>query len=196
MMLLCGAAIVVAVLCTVTEPTAMSQKKPLSVEDYRAISQSNEIVVAGLQKRYKRKDTGCVATVEFYNDPTKCEGNEKCIEYLKKKEEKDKTPVKAKWIFALPILGKDGRPLMPEIWGETLRNAGSTMGESNVCGDWRFTVADSPGWDCDYVAGHEPDRIVCSCIGFYIEPGFFPGYPELDDHCCDPNGCVPRPGSI
>jgi hypothetical protein len=188
MILLCSVAIVVAALFTVTQLMAMAQKKPQSFAKYQALSKSNEIIVAGLRKKYSRNDNGCVKTVEFYNDPAKCaEGdtkNEKCLEILKKK------PAEAKFRLAIGMDEKD-RPIKnPVIWDEKLVGAGSTKGESDVCGDWRFTVAGSPGWDCDYVAAL--DRIVCSCIGFYVG---LPDYPQYDPpgYCCDLYSCVPTP---
>lgn len=178
--LLCSVAVVVAALFTVTQLMAMAQKKPQSLDKYQALTKSNEIEVAGLKKRYSRNDFGCVESVEFYNDPAKCaEGdkkNEKCLDILQKK------PAEPKWIPAIKPKQE------PVIWGEKLVGAGSTRGDSDVCGDWRFTVAGSPGWDCDVLGGH----VVCSCIGFYVGD---PDYPQHDPpgYCCDPNGCVPRP---
>ena len=172
--LLCAVTIVAAALLTVTQ--LLADEKPLASQNYRAITTYNELEVAGLKKRYFRNpDDGCVSRIEFYNDPAKCDGNNKCLDILKDK------PSQPKWIAAIKVTEPPG------IWGEILVGAGSTKGESDVCGDWRFTLAGSPGWDCDHVGVER--RKVCSCIGFYVGPPDYPGF----DHCCDPNRCTPRP---
>ena len=164
--LLCSVTIVVAALFTVTQLMAGEEKDPQIIRKYQARATNNEIEVAGLKKRYVRNpDDGCVSNVEFYNDPAKCDGNKDCP--------KDQKP---EWVAAIEPQN------WPKIWDEYLVGAGSTKGESvsDVCVEWRFTVAGSPGWDCDYLRGH----IYCSCIGYYYAP---------KDWCCDPSGCRPRP---
>ncbi len=173
--LLCSVAIVLAAVVTVTHLMACNKMgssgadgeriDPQLIRKYQARVKFNEIEVAGLKKRYTRNpEDGCVSKVEFYNDPANCEGNEDCP--------KDEKPG---WIEAI-----EPRSL-PKIWDELLVGAGSTQGESgsDVCVEWRFTVAGSPGWDCDYFNGHYR----CSCIGFYYKP---------KDWCCQ-RTCKPRP---
>ena len=191
-MLLCSVAIVVAALfgCThsvteTMEKVSHAQANPQRFAKYKAITgdNENEIVVAGLKKRYLRRDKdGCVDKVEFYNDKAKCA--EECLDIL------NKEPPESTWRPAIETDKTDRQIKIPVIWGEKLVGAGRTKGDSDACVDWRFTVAGSPGWDCDYIGAH--DRMVCSCIGFYVGN---PDYPQYDPpgYCCDPNGCVPKP---
>jgi hypothetical protein len=161
----CSVVIFVVALFTVTQLMADEIKPPQIIRKYQARDSSNEIIVAGIKKRYTRNDRGCVETVEFYNDPANCAGYESCPN--------DQKPG---WVPAIEFKN------WPKIWGEDLVGAGSTKGVvgSDECVEWRFTVAGSPGWDCDYIGG----RLVCSCIGYYYQPR---------DWCCDPRGCKARP---
>ena len=183
--LLCSVAIVVAGACTVTQ--LLADEKPRSYH-FRTIPTLKGIEVVDLvnktrlKKKYYRNDDDCVSNVEFYNDPAKCaEGdtkNEKCLDMMKDK------PAQPHWRPAIEPKTD------PVIWGEKLVGVGSTKGEFDVCGDWRFTVAGSPGWDCDYVAAR--GRIVCSCIGFYVGDPLYPQY-DPPGYCCDARGCVRTP---
>jgi len=161
-----------------------------------------------LIKKYTRDEYGCVELVEFYNDPANCFKNEQCLRYVKlewdkylewelKKCQQDvdcKRKVEKmrlqghSMMSEVKLINAIDKIKEPEIYGEILVSAGSTRGDSDVCGDFRFTVAGSPGWDCDSTAGG--GRIVCSCIGTYIGPDVWPDY---FDYCCDPKGCVQAP---
>lgn len=161
---------------------------PKFIQEHQARTSYNETVVAGLKKRYFRDDRGCAYKVEFLNEMSKCR---ECADSLKQAWEKctaDKacrTKLEGKtfprqseseWVEAIEP------KTWPKVWGEYLVGAGTTKGESGdgVCIEWRFTVAGSPGWDCDYIG----NRLVCSCIGYYYEPL---------DWCCQPTGCHPKP---
>lgn len=198
--LLCSVAIVAAALFAVSQLMAMGQAKPRSSRDYQAVTTYNELevaapkLVAPLKKKYERNSDGCVTTVWFFNDLANCTDKD-CVRYQEDKSRMQKQAQeeekKGEWILAYGM-DKEDRPIKdPVIWGkEKLVGAGTTRGESDVCGDWRFTVAGSPGWDCDYVAGL--GRIVCSCIGFYVGKHNYPQY-YPPGYCCDPTGCVPTP---
>jgi hypothetical protein len=196
--ILCGVTIVVAVLLTVTQ--LMALEKPQSFDKYRPISGSNEIEVAGVRIRYTRDDNGCVKFVEFYNNPDRCSKDPACLDSLRQlwdkcmKDEDCKSKLEGKtwppevepgWVPAKKIDDKS----WPKMWGEYLVRAGSTKGESgsDVCDEWTFTVAGSPGWHCTVSDGD----IYCKCIGDYYGP------PEWSDppynHCCAGGACVRHP---
>ena len=201
--ILCSVAIVVAALLTVTQLIAQEKPPPFDKFDkYRAITKSNEIEVAGVRIRYTRDDDGCVTNSEFYNDPKKCTNDSACLEYLRQlwdkcmQDEDCKPKLKGKtwppavepgWLPAKKIDVKN----WPKIWGEYLVRAGSTMGESgsDVCDEWSFTVAGSPGWRCTVSNGED---LNCKCIGTYYG---HPDNPEYDPpgYCCDGNGCEETP---
>jgi hypothetical protein len=162
---MCIVAVVLAALFTVTQLTAKANAQPRS--RYRASIKSNEMKVDLITKWYSRNGNGCVTRVEFLNDPRNCPPNDR----------RCPRDAQAEWVDAIEF------PNPPTLGNERLVGAGLTTGESDPCGDYRFTLAGSPGWDCDYVAGR--DRIVCSCIGYYVPPPY--------DLCCDPTGCRPRP---
>jgi hypothetical protein len=73
-------------------------------------------------------------------------------------------------------------PNPPAVGNEKLVGARNPLGHPVFSGDYSFTLAGSPGWDCDYIASQ--DRTYCSCIGYYYAPL---------DMCCDPTGCKTRP---
>ena len=196
--ILWSVAIVAAPFFTVTQLSA--QEKPPPLEKYRAVPKSNEIEVAGVRIRYNRDEYGCVKSAEFYNDSEKCSNDSACMDSLRQlwdkclKDEDCKPKLEGKpwppkfgpgWVAAKRIDVKN----WPKIWGEYLVGAGSTMGESgsDVCDEWTFTVAGSPGWHCTSWGG----EIYCKCIGTYYGPPRYPDPPI--NHCCDGNGCVRHP---
>lgn len=164
---MCIVAVVLAALFTVTQLTA---KDAESRGRYKPSIRSNKMKVDLISKRYFRNDNGCVTRVEFYNDPANCAGL-----VPDPGEPQCPTSAQAQWVQAIRI---DKTPI---IWNEELVGAGTTTGQSDPCGEWRFTLAGSPGWDCDYLPG-PPSRIVCSCIGY-----------QIGDWCCDPTGCTQKP---
>jgi hypothetical protein len=184
--LLCSVAIVVAGACTVNQLLADEKPRPQrfrTIPTLKGIEIIDLVNRTTLKVRYERNQDGCVTGVEFYNDPANCafgdKKNEKCLDMIKDK------PAQARWRPAIA----PKKP--PVIWGEKLVGVGSTRGEIDVCGDWRFTVAGSPGWDCTYSSSG--DRQFCSCIGFYVGA---PQYPQFEPpgYCCDLSGkCFPTP---
>ena len=196
--ILCSVAIVVAALLTVTQ--LMAGEKCQSFDKYRAISRSNEIEVAGVRIKYTRDDDGCVKFVEFYYDPEKYSKDSAGLDSLRPlwdkcmKDEDCKPKLEGKtwppevepgWLPAKKIDDKN----WPKIWGECLVGSGSTKGESgsDVCGEWTFTVAGSPGWYCTQSGG----ELYCTCIGYYYGP---PDYPDPPiNHCCVGGVCVYNP---
>ena len=202
----CSIVVVIAAQCTTRKQLAVEKPRPFVNYEVSYDAEKDELTIKDnknqttLIKKYTRDDYGCVKLVEFYNDPANCLKNEQCMSYLEREWYKCQQKVDCKkkleelnlqWPpkMSEPVLRKAIDKIRePEIWGEILVSAGSTRGDSDVCGDFRFTVAGSPGWDCDSTAGG--DRIVCSCIGFYVGPEDWPDY---FDHCCDPKGCVQAP---
>jgi hypothetical protein len=189
--LLFSVAIVLAALFTVTQLMAGEKKitKRERIRGYQARTRTNQINVGVIKKKYYRNHRGCVEKVEFYNDLNNCAAGECanrlgrrpeiCEEEVRQRRLAEEECTPERWVAAIPIDDQN----WPKIWGEDLVGAGSTKGESgyDVCDEWRFTVAGSPGWDCDYIGGN----IVCSCIGYYFPPPW--------DLCCQPTGCVPSP---